>query len=136
MQVNGPRILPTKYLQDDYLYFSLSAKRGLSTVMEFVDVEPTGDPFNSIIRLEANHQGKPFNPFINAGAITISSLLVGEHTEEKLESVIDFMELMIGRRPHIDEKFYRSEEKIAFRNRALAYFLKETGYLEGKLRPL
>ena len=31
-----------------------------------VGVEPTGDPFNSIVKLET--QERPFNPFINAGA--------------------------------------------------------------------
>lgn len=106
-------------------------QKSLPTVMEFVDVEPTGDPFNSIIRLEANHKGKPFNPLINAGAITVSSLLTGNHIEEKIESLIDFIEIMIGRRPCVNEKVFQSERKSGFRNRALAYFLKETGYLEG-----
>ena len=31
-----------------------------------VGVEPTGDPFNSIVKLET--KSRPFNPFINAGA--------------------------------------------------------------------
>ena len=32
-----------------------------------VDVEPSGNPFNSLLQLEADH-GIPRNPFINAGA--------------------------------------------------------------------
>ena len=39
--------------------------------LDKVGVEPTGDPFNSIIKLET--KTKPFNPFINAGAITVES---------------------------------------------------------------
>ena len=37
-----------------------------------VGLEPTGDPFNSIIRLEVDK--KPYNPFINAGAIAVVGL--------------------------------------------------------------
>lgn len=106
-------------------------QKGLSTVREFVDVEPTGDPFNSIIRLEANQHGKPFNPLINAGAITVCSLLTGKHMEDKLGTIIDFIETLIERRPRVNEEVFLSERKTGFRNRALAYFLKETGYLEG-----
>ena len=50
---------------------------GISYVLDRVDVEPTGDAFNSIIRLEMHKPGKPFNPMINAGAITVASLLPG-----------------------------------------------------------
>ena len=39
---------------------------------EKVGVEPTGDPFNSIVKLET--KTRPFNPFINAGAITVAKL--------------------------------------------------------------
>lgn len=106
-------------------------QKDLSTVLKYVDVEPTGDPFNSIIRLEANSHGKPFNPLINAGAITVCSLLTGEHAEEKLGPIIDFIEEMIDRRPQVNEEVFQSERKTGFRNRALAYFLKETGYLKG-----
>jgi len=57
---------------------------GIPYVLERVDVEPTGDAFNSIIRLEMHKPGKPFNPMINAGALTVSSLLSGETAKEKL----------------------------------------------------
>lgn len=58
--------------------------RGIPYVLDRVDVEPTGDAFNSIIRLEINKPGKPFNPMINAGALTIASILPGESAYEKL----------------------------------------------------
>ncbi|MEC1218575.1 glutaminase, partial [Bacillus paralicheniformis] len=34
--------------------------KGISYVLDRVDVEPTGDAFNSIIRLEMHKPGKPF----------------------------------------------------------------------------
>ncbi len=103
---------------------------GISYVLERVDVEPTGDAFNSIIRLEMHKTGKPFNPMINAGAITIASLLPGETSNKKLEVLYQLIEKLIGKRPAINEEVYQSEWKTSYRNRALAYYLKETDYLE------
>jgi glutaminase len=102
---------------------------GIDKVLEKVDLEPTGDAFNSIVRLESNKTGKPFNPFINAGAITVASLLPGTNPNEKLEAVMSFLEKLLGKRLIINEEVYQSESETAYRNRSLAYYLKEKGYL-------
>lgn len=107
--------------------------RGVSYVMERVDVEPTGDAFNSIIRLEMHKPGKPFNPMINAGAITVASLLPGESPEKKMESVYALVEKMTGKYPAIKEEVFQSEWQTAHRNRALAHYLKESGFLESEV---
>ncbi|MDI2586542.1 glutaminase [Psychrobacillus sp. NEAU-3TGS] len=103
---------------------------GVPYVLERVDLEPTGDPFDSIIRLEMHKLGKPLNPMINAGAITVSSILPGEDSKTKLDSVLLLMEKMVGKPFTYNEEVFLSEWKTANRNRALAYYLKETGYLE------
>lgn len=103
---------------------------GTPYVLERVDLEPTGDPFDSIIRLEIHKHGKPFNPMINAGAITVSSILPGKTPKAKLQSVLTLMEKMVGKPFTYNEEVFRSESETANRNRALAYYLKETGYLE------
>lgn len=103
--------------------------KGIDHVLEYVDVEPTGDAFNSIFRLELSHPGRPFNPMINAGAITVASLLPGESPTEKVEALLVFIEKMIGRKPSINEEVFWSEWKTADRNRSIAYWLKQTGYL-------
>jgi glutaminase len=102
---------------------------GISHVLEYVDVEPTGDPFNSIFRLELSHPGRPFNPMINAGAITVASMLPGESPSEKVEGLLSLIEKILGYKPRINEEVFRSEWETANRNRSLAYWLKETGYL-------
>lgn len=106
---------------------------GIPYVLEKVDVEPTGDPFNSIVRLEINKYGKPFNPMINAGAITISSMLGGKSPQKKLDSLCTLIQQMIGKRPTINEKVFQSEWKTAHRNKALAYYLKENDFLESEV---
>src|SRR6478609_9011855 len=103
---------------------------GISYVLERVDVEPTGDAFNSIIRLEMHKPGKPFNPMINAGAITIASLLPGESSQKKLEFLYELIESLLGKRPTINKEVFQSEWLTSHRNRALAHYLKETNYLE------
>ncbi len=111
-------------------FIAACMNRGISYVLDRVDVEPTGDAFNSIIRLEIHKPGKPFNPMINAGAITVASPLPGETAHDKLEYLFSVFEKLIGKRPHIHEEVFRSEWQTAHRNRALAYYLKETNFLE------
>ncbi|WP_042352914.1 glutaminase [Bacillus massiliigorillae] len=105
-------------------------EHGIPYVLERVDVEPTGDAFNSIIRLEMHKPGRPFNPMINAGAITVSALLGGKSPQEKVDTLCAFIEKMIGKRPVVNEEVFESEWHTAHRNRALAHYLKETGFLE------
>jgi len=103
---------------------------GISYVLDRVDVEPTGDAFNSIIRLEMHKPGKPFNPMINAGAITISSMLPGKTPKQKLEYLYSVYQKMTGVRPIVNEEVFVSEWMTSHRNRALSHYLKDTGYLE------
>ena len=102
---------------------------GIEEIMHYVDVEPTGDSFNSIVRLES-HNNKPFNPMINAGAITIASLLPGETMFEKVKSVTTYLERMIGKKVHINNEIYFSEYQSADYNRAIAYILQANGFLK------
>jgi glutaminase len=114
-------------------FIAACVDRGIAYVLERVDVEPTGDAFNSIVRLEVHKPGKPFNPMINAGAITVASLLHGVSPEQKLESIYTLIEKLVGKRPTVNEKVFQSEWQTANRNRALAYYLKESGYLESEV---
>src|SRR5699024_8427544 len=88
-----------------------------------VGVEPTGDPFNSIIKLET--KTKPFNPFINAGAITVASCIDGKDSDEKFERFLKFIRMLCGNEDiQLNEAVYLSEKATGDRNRALAYYLK------------
>ena len=50
---------------------------GKEKVFSCVGQEPTGDPFNSMIKLETMNPGKPLNPMINAGALVVTGLIKG-----------------------------------------------------------
>ncbi len=103
---------------------------GLNHVLSVVDVEPTGESFNSIIPFEIHRPGKPFNPLINAGAIKVSSILPGDTVDDKYEYLISFLAQFIDKRLEMDEVIYQSEWETAHRNRALAYYLKESNQLD------
>ena len=104
--------------------------RGEEAVFSRVGKEPTGDPFNSIIRLETSERRKPFNPLINAGAIVVSSLLPGSDAAEKGEAFRAFAGRLAGRGTlERDEEVFRSERETGARNRSIAWFLAELGLL-------
>jgi len=108
-------------------------ERGVSYMLDRVDVEPTGEAFNSIMHLEMKQLKKPFNPFINAGAITVTSTLEGNTSDEKLKPIFDLLEKMLGYRPALNVDVYESERDSSMRNRAIGYYLLETGFLESDL---
>lgn len=106
---------------------------GEERVFSKVGKEPTGDPFNSLVRLETfSELKKPFNPMINAGAIAITSLFHGNSNEEKLDRVLNFIKKLTGN-PNIsvNEDVYLSEKRTGHKNRAMAYYLKDLGVIEG-----
>ncbi len=101
-------------------------------IFEKVGMEPTGDPFNSIVKLETIKPNKPLNPFINAGAIVIDDMLKGNNLTEKIERILNFIRKLTGNRLiGVNNNLYLSELATGNRNRALAYFMKSYGILTG-----
>lgn len=105
---------------------------GPEVVFNRVGMEPTGDPFNSIAKLEYLRPNKPLNPMINAGAIAVCDLIKGNNIEEKFDRIRNLVR-KLANNPHIDldQKVYFSEKQTGHRNRSLAYFLKDVDRLDG-----
>lgn len=107
---------------------------GEDVVFDKVGMEPTGDNFNSMLKLELVQPGIPFNPLINAGAIAISSLIAGNSPMEKSERVLNFLRVLCNNNSlAYDMDVYRSESETANLNRSMAYFLKDNGVLNGQV---
>lgn len=106
--------------------------KGSKNIFQRVGMEPTGDGFNSIVNLEVKNYNKPFNPMINAGAIVVTSLIEGSSIEEKVEKILSFTKKITGNNSiEFNEEVYLSEKTTGDRNRALAYFMKGNGILQG-----
>ncbi|MBV7273094.1 glutaminase A [Clostridium thailandense] len=105
---------------------------GRENVFKKVGMEPTADAFNSIINLETKNPHRPLNPMINSGAIATVSLIEGENRDKIFERILKFTRKITGNPEiNIDEDVYNSERKTGDRNRALAYFMKSTGIIDG-----
>ncbi|WP_159950410.1 glutaminase [Polaribacter septentrionalilitoris] len=97
-----------------------------------VDVEPSGNPFNSLLQLEAD-LGIPRNPFINAGAIVVCDILIS-HLQHPKEDFLAFCK-EISNNPHLkyDEKVAQSEKSSGYRNIALCNFIKSFGNIKNDI---
>lgn len=92
--------------------------------------EPSGDPFNSIKKLETEPDHLPRNPYINAGAIMTTSLIKGDNPDEKFQRIIDFMKkISEDDSLTLDMHTYLSEKSTGDTNRGLAYYMKGQGVL-------
>ncbi|KTD35399.1 glutaminase [Legionella moravica] len=100
---------------------------GAEQLFEWVKVEPSGDDFASITRLE-QFGPKPSNPMLNAGAITLCSHIpgTGEHQFGWLEH---WVKKLFKEKLSINPLVYASEKRTGDRNRSLAYLLKSRNNL-------
>ena len=96
-----------------------------------VDVEPSGNAFNSLVQLEADN-GIPRNPFINAGALVICDILL-DISENPKEELLKFIRnLTEDDQIFFNEKVAASEMQNSFRNAAMCNYMKSFGNITNK----
>lgn len=90
-------------------------------VYEKVGSEPTKYEFNSLVPIG----DRAANPFINAGAITTTSMIFGRDNEERFERILNFYQTISDfKESKLMEDVFDSEMKTTDRNKAIAYYLK------------
>lgn len=95
--------------------------------------EPSGTAFNSLVQLEYEN-GIPRNPFINAGALVVTDMLLTLY-EDAATSLLTFVrDLADGEGPSFDRVVAESERATCHRNKALANLIKSFGNLENPVK--
>ena len=113
---------------------TLAMQRIGDALWERIGREPSGSAFNSLVQLE-NEQGKPRNPFINAGAIAVADRLVS-HVQGKgnrgsaKADILALVSGLCGEPISFDAEVAASEAATGYRNIALANFMKSFGKLD------
>jgi len=98
-------------------------------VWERVGREPSGNAFNSLVQLEYEN-GIPRNPFINAGALVITDILISLF-DDPYKEILDFVKLISGSDTiSYDLEVAQSERENGYRNVALVNFLKSHGNIK------
>ncbi len=106
--------------------FTLAYRLKGKAVFNHVGVEPSGDPFNSLVQLEQEN-GFPRNPLINAGALAVCDILINE-LQNPEEALFDFIRKIAGNaQTTYNPKVYQSEKETGFRNQALINLMKSFG---------
>lgn len=100
-----------------------------------VDREPSGSAFNSLVQLETE-MGIPRNPFINAGAL-ISTDVIIEETKDAYSEILDLVRrISLNDKINFNQRVADSEYSQGDRNAALAYFMKSFGNINSSVDDL
>ncbi|MYL28200.1 glutaminase A [Halobacillus halophilus] len=106
---------------------------GEEYVFDRVGMEPTGDPFHSIYRLE-QIPSKPLNPMINAGALAVTNMIHGATPDEKVGRLLSFVhDLTDDHSIGYNAEVAGSEFETAFLNRSLLFYMKQHQIVTGSV---
>lgn len=103
---------------------------GAEQVFRWVGVEPSDAPFNCLEQLVADN-GRPRNPMINSGAITLADKLPGKDARDRTHSLRQWLNQLAGCQLELDESMLASVRlSRSPANIAIANYLHKKGYLE------
>lgn len=103
---------------------------GIEAVFERVGMEPSDQPFNSLLQLETDG-GWPRNPMINSGAIVLASMLPGRDGFERCENLRQWLNHHSNISLTLDKQMLISVISAGGeRNRAIAQQMVKYGYIE------
>ncbi|MBD2677088.1 MULTISPECIES: glutaminase A [Nostoc] len=103
---------------------------GAEAVFGWVGVEPSDSPFNSLEQLVSD-RGRPRNPMINSGAITLADKLPGKDASDRTLLFCEWLNQLAGCQLYLDEAMLTSVRLTRSKaNQAIANYLAEIGHLE------
>jgi glutaminase len=113
-----------------FLLLHLLVELGTETVLKKVGIEPSEYPFNSLAQLRAD-SGKPRNPMINSGAITLADQLPGSTAIARCETLRTWLNQWGNCQLTLDESVYASVVSLPNpNNQALTKTLLKSGQIQ------
>ncbi|MDW7693857.1 glutaminase [Flammeovirgaceae bacterium SG7u.111] len=111
------------------LTLTLAMQLGEEKLWKRVGREPSGNRFNSLVQLE-HENGKPRNPFINAGALVVTDMLISALDDPKAE-ILDFVrKVSCNSTLEYNFEIAQAEKEMGFTNAALVNFMKSFKNIE------
>ena len=111
---------------------TLALKEVGEKIWKRLGVEPSGDPFNSLVQLEFE-KGIPRNPFINSGALVVCDILISKLKNPKTELLNFVRKLADTKDIYFNEKIVASEKKYGFTNAAHVNLMKAFGNIKNDI---
>lgn len=109
---------------------TLAMQHAREDLWQRVGREPSGNRFNSLVQLEHEH-GIPRNPFINAGALVVTDVIL-EALEDAKTTLLELVrQLAAAPDADFDLRVALGEKATGFTNTAMAWFMKSFGNLHG-----
>ncbi|MBD6620217.1 glutaminase A [Komarekiella sp. 'clone 1'] len=124
------RVFPLMSVIKTFSLLYLLEHLGAEAVFQWVGVEPSDAPFNSLEQLIAD-RGRPRNPMINSGAITLADKLPGKDASQRTLLFCQWLNQLALCQLKLDEVMLTSvRSKRSPANQAIANYLAEIGHLE------
>ncbi len=113
-----------------FLLLYLLTHQGSNHIFSRVGVEASDQSFHSVSQLVAD-RGRPRNPMINSGAISLASLLPGQTATDRCEQFRQWLNVQAGCQLFLDESAVASVRSLSNEsNRTIARLLKQSGYID------
>ena len=100
-------------------------------VLARVNVEPTGEAFNSIVLDEGTN--RPYDPMVNAGAIATADMIEGKDYPDRVKRLIAMFGRYRGRDVYLDNGMFMSERMTEHRNRVIAHLMLNFGMIRDRV---
>jgi glutaminase len=107
--------------------------QGPQAIEKRIGVDATGMRFNSIVSVEFAQKalgGPEINPLVNPGAITATSMVQGNTSDQMWAKIIGTHNDFAGRQLSVIQDVYKSESDTNQRNQAIGMLMAAYGYIK------
>ncbi len=103
---------------------------GFESVYKMVGVDASDNNYASITAFKENGKQKPFNPFLDEGALAVTSMIAGEDSQEKMERILKLLRKITGNNKiKVNDINYEDMKSKGSMHRAFGYLMEHKGII-------